>query len=224
MDMSRAPAAAALPDDAFHSAGGLCGVVMAGGRSSRMGRDKGRELFGGVPMAVRLHTLMRGLLARLVVSVNEEQREAYGALFPPDILVVDSVLEVGGPLRGILSAHASRPESDLLVVACDMPLLGTSVLARLIEEHTASPEAPFVAFDSDGIQPLCAIYRAAALAEMLGASRRGVLPPSCPRRLLASTEGTRLLSVRDESERLQFTNVNRPAELEAARSGEGAGA
>ena len=201
---------------------GMVGVVMAGGQSSRMGRDKGQEFFEGSPMAARTYTLLQSLDLRVVVSVNEAQEAAYGRLFPGDSLVADAVLEMGGPLRGILSVHERFPAADLLVVACDMPLLGRSVLERLVEARRAAAEAPFFAFDSDGIQPLCALYTATALAVLLADVKRGHLPPSCPRRLLASTEGTKLLAVHNEQERVQFTNVNRPAELQEARAAAGA--
>ncbi len=210
----------------------LLGVVMAGGKSSRMGTDKGRHEFAGVPMAVRVRSLLSQVGLDVVVSVNETQVSEYELLFPDTQLVVDALPELGGPLRGILSVHAAFPTADLLVVACDMPLLGISVLRRLSEEHIAiigreesadeptggTARVPFVAFDSDGIQPLCALYRASALAALLARVRTGNLPPFCPRKLMASTPGTRLLEPRDSGERLQFTNVNRPEELSAARS------
>lgn len=195
----------------------VLGVVLAGGRSSRMGSDKGSIAFDGVPMARLVERLFLNLGLDYVVSVNAGQVSDYSGLFAPEQLIVDQATEVGGPLRGILSVHHARPGSDLLVVACDMPLLRRSVPERLLARQDELASRDFIAFDSDGIQPLCALYAARALRALAAQVRSGELPPFCPRKLMAAGN-TLLLEPATADEALQFANVNRPEELAAARA------
>lgn len=104
-----------------------CGVVLAGGRSSRMGRDKALlPLPGGDSFLEHALGLMRGLpLAQLVVS---------GAR-PGGI--VDPVPDMG-PLGGLYAVARIVETQGLLVMPVDMPLLRTELLAPLLEEGERS--------------------------------------------------------------------------------------
>src|SRR5215472_5246904 len=91
----------------------LLGVVLCGGESRRMGRDKGLLLKDGVPWAKYVGQRLFGC-TEVFYSINSRQREAYSELFPANRLIVDA-LDIPGPLNGLLSAHRLMPGPDILL-------------------------------------------------------------------------------------------------------------
>ncbi|MGK6349994.1 molybdenum cofactor guanylyltransferase [Parapedobacter sp. DT-150] len=141
------------------------GAVLCGGRSSRMGTDKGLLLHDGQHWAGRAYEVLQAVVPRGVLSVNAQQRTAYGAIFTAAACVEDDgELPIGGPLRGLLSVHRRFPTANVLVLACDLVDMETSVLQRLMDRFTQEPSTALV-FVHDGVpQPLCGVYAAPALA------------------------------------------------------------
>lgn len=140
----------------------LRGLVLAGGRSERMGTDKAGIRFEGVTLLDRAVALLLAVVADVWVAVRADQlddpvRTAYK-------LVADQQNGIG-PGAGLLAAHAHYPESAWLVIACDMPLLDAGTLAELVAAR--DPESPATAWtvSTDGLpEPLCAIYEPVTLA------------------------------------------------------------
>ena len=108
----------------------LIALVLCGGESRRMGRDKGLMLKDGMPWAQYIGQRLASY-GRVFYSIHPRQREAYAAVLPADRLIVDS-LDIPGPLNGLLSAHVVMPESDILLVACDMLDMDPATLDRLV--------------------------------------------------------------------------------------------
>ncbi len=131
----------------------VVGVALAGGKSRRMGRDKARLRLGGASLVE--HTAARLREVTTDVLVADRGRE----LVPGYRSITDG--PGGGPAAGILGAAGLRPGCDLLVLACDLPRVPAALLRRL-----ASPgrEDACVPRWRRGIEPLCALYRPAALA------------------------------------------------------------
>lgn len=158
------------------------GLVLAGGKSSRMGTDK----------AVLVHPDGRSLVRRtadllreagcvgVVLSLRHDQE------IPPGMedceVVRDPEWGGGGPLTGMVAGMAGHPDDDWLVVACDLPRLDAATLSHLVA--SAGPEEKFLGYRSefdDMPEPLCTWYSAAArsvLADALAADFR------CPRKVL----------------------------------------
>ncbi|HNG90500.1 MAG TPA: NTP transferase domain-containing protein, partial [Saprospiraceae bacterium] len=127
------PAAAALPRLCVDDAGGLaqffqekmrrraaplCGLVLAGGRSLRMGRDKGSIPWHGRPQWAHVADLLQPLCQEVMISCRPEQ----AADFAPYPTLPDTFAELG-PYGALLSAFRRRPDAAWLVTACDLPLL-----------------------------------------------------------------------------------------------------
>ncbi|HLF09607.1 MAG TPA: NTP transferase domain-containing protein, partial [Gammaproteobacteria bacterium] len=148
----------------------LWGLVLAGGDSRRMGRDKGQLPYRGEPQARRALQLLNIVCARAFVSVRSDQAqlEPY-ALLP---LIVDDG-ELRGPAAGLLAAWAQWPSAAWLTLATDLPLVGPALLGELIQQR--APEALATAFrHPDGTpEPLCTIWEPAARARLLGRARTG---------------------------------------------------
>ena len=129
----------------------ITGVVLAGGRGSRMGGvDKGLQNFNGIPLA--LHTLMRlgPQVGRLMVNANRNLAayESFGADVWPDGRHMG---EFAGPLAGFITALERCETPYLLTVPCDTPLFPTDLVARMADAM-ARDHADFAvaAADEDG--------------------------------------------------------------------------
>jgi len=132
----------------------VCGVILAGGRSARMGRDKVLLQIHGLPMASRLARLLATLTDEIVIA-SSEKRPALESLGHP---VIPDLFPGQGPLAGLHAAlkHTHRPL--VLLLACDLPSLHANLLRGLID---ASPGFDVVVpRTTDGrIHPLCGVYR-----------------------------------------------------------------
>ncbi len=168
------------------------GYVLAGGRSSRMGRDKARLPFReGELVAAVAHAVARA--AGNVTLVGHPQLTAIPDRYPGE-----------GPLGGILTAlHHTSTEWNL-IVACDMPQLSAAFLGELLAQALRSPASVLLPHGPDGLpQPLCAVYRRRALAALEVHFARGV------RKVTAALVGIAVerLAV---AELALFQNVNTP--------------
>ncbi|HEY4334296.1 MAG TPA: molybdenum cofactor guanylyltransferase [Puia sp.] len=142
--------------------GKLLGVVLCGGESLRMGRDKGLLQTDGQPWVLRMGEKLTQQQLPVVYSINKKQVSTYSAWLPDGQIVIDAD-RGAGPLKGLLSVHRRYPDHHLLTVACDMQDLDTATIVRLISAWRET-SADFYAYEVDGfLQPFCAIYRSEAL-------------------------------------------------------------
>jgi molybdopterin-guanine dinucleotide biosynthesis protein A len=186
----------------------LIGLVLAGGRSSRMGRDKAALVHpDGRTLARRACDLLGGAgCESVVLSLREDQEipPGFSDSDPPTVVRDPGV----GPLAGIVAGMRLRPDADWLVLACDLPRLDPATLTTLVESKREGER--FLAYRSelDGLpEPLCAYYAREALPlleESLAADFRG------PRRILME-HGCRLL---DPVTPGALANTNTPEEWE----------
>ncbi|MDQ2719895.1 MAG: NTP transferase domain-containing protein [Bacteroidota bacterium] len=141
----------------------LTGVVFCGGKSSRMGSDKGLLQKGLTTWAELAFQKLQCLGLKVVISINETQKETYSRVFTEELLVVDrpsSVFNCEGPLRGLLSVHQQLPESELFVLACDMTDISIAVLYKLknIYRLNQFTHDNFTYINQGESEPMCAIY------------------------------------------------------------------
>lgn len=147
----------------------MIGAILCGGQSSRMGTDKGLLLSEKNTWARIAFDKLQALLSLTVVSVNEQQFLLYNNLFTENLLVPDdAAIHIGGPLCGILSIHKKYPGRDILVLACDMPLMHVDVLKELMHQYNRGIEnkQAIVFINQNEAEPLCGIYKAAGLASI----------------------------------------------------------
>jgi molybdopterin-guanine dinucleotide biosynthesis protein A len=184
------------------------GLVLAGGRSSRMQRDKAAiEFRAGETQLDAAMKLLEGRVARAYVSVRaDQQADPARAKYSR---IVDRG-DVEGPIAGISAAFANYPDAAWLVLACDLPFLDAQTLDTLIAAR--DPELDATAFRSshDGLpEPLCAIYEPrarAAISAQITAGR------NCPRKFLINA---RTLLLEQPNPRA-LDNVNTVAEYQKA--------
>ena len=199
------------------------GVVLVGGRSSRMGTDKSRVHVGGRSMLALVLAAFAPVARDLLVLAGVDV-EALPDTNPPasDETSTIRVLRDSEPFLGPLPALTAGLEAArapiALVAACDLPLLRSAVLGRLAELLEASDQDAVIPRIDGRPQPLCAAYRTAGMARQFRAAvSRGERSP------LRALQGARVLEPTEDNfrdldpELLSFRNVNDPAELEAVR-------
>jgi molybdopterin-guanine dinucleotide biosynthesis protein A len=193
----------------------LAALVLAGGRSTRMQRDKAALAYDGETQLARVFRLVRELVPDTFVSVRPDQAaEPLRAAYPQ---VVDG-LAGAGPAAGILAAQAALPDRAWLVVAIDLPRLDADTLQALLDARDPAALATAYRSAHDGLpEPLCAIWEPASRAPLEAFVAGG---RSCPRKFLI-VHGARLLELRSP---LALDNVNTPDEYAAvaARTGSAA--
>ncbi len=205
------------------------GVVLAGGASRRMGMDKAALAVGGATLTARAARLLAGICPRVAIADR-------GRGLVPDLPCLPDG-PGAGPAAGILGAALAWPGHPLLVLACDLPEVPEALLRELARRAPAGGGGDA---DGDGngdgcaedegeagadwvvprwergLEPLCALYRPAALAALAAGVARGVAAPH----RLGEAAGLRVRYL--EGERLSrfgapadvFLNLNTARDLE----------
>ena len=183
------------------------GLILAGGSSSRMQRDKAALKYGGKSQLDRAYELAGRHVPKVFVSVRASQVADPARAQKP--MIVDSIAGEG-PIVGIRSALAADPSVAWLVLACDLPFLSDAALAQLLRER--DPSALATAFRSahDGLpEPLCAIWEPGAAAALAAYEAGG---GRCPRKFLIR-HAAPLLELEDPR---ALDNINTPEEYAQA--------
>jgi molybdopterin-guanine dinucleotide biosynthesis protein A len=187
----------------------LNGLVLAGGYSRRMGKEKASLVYAGsdIPQWRITANLISPYCQSVAISVREDQTlEGYGEYDPHLLRDSDGSK---GPMSGLLTAMAVHPDKAWLVVACDLPLLGNDVIDKLIRAR-GSPSAIAYRSSHDGLpEPLCTIYEP-AMAPVL--QRYFDEDIRCPRKVLIREEQSVLLLDLPRAEALD--NANTPEDFE----------
>lgn len=161
----------------------IFGLVLAGGKSTRMGKDKGMIPYHGMPQREFLYHLLSRVCTETFVSIRPDQK----ADFPEDMqtIVDDDVYK--GPYNGMLSAHNKFPEVAWLVLACDLPLIDLASLQELIAARDPNLLATtFVQKEEPLPEPLCAVWEPHALENSKSYLESG--KGTCPRKFLINNE------------------------------------
>ncbi|MEJ2585001.1 MAG: NTP transferase domain-containing protein [Robiginitalea sp.] len=184
----------------------LMGLVLAGGRSTRMGTDKGLLTYHDRPQREYLYDQMRPLCREVYLSIRPEQEET----LPEGFASIPDENKYRGPLNGLLSAHHAFPEAAWLVVACDLPLVDQKVLEDLLARRNPNAMATAFATRKTGLpEPLAAIWEPLGL--QAAETHLQSSESSCPRKFLLNTETTLVFPEDD----LWVANANEPEEYEA---------
>ncbi len=184
---------------------GVTGVILAGGRSSRMGRNKALLEFGGSPLIETVYRTMAGLFDQVVVVTNDP--EDYQFLPCPKI---PDIFVGGGSMAGIHAGLSWSSTQRIFVAACDMPFLDPGVVRALAglmgDEDILVPES------DGGLEPLHAFYAKGAIPameEVLTAERKKIVD-------LLLIMGVRVVPAREVALLspgfASFRNINLPEE------------
>jgi molybdopterin-guanine dinucleotide biosynthesis protein A len=192
----------------------LFGLVLAGGASKRMQRDKAALDYHGKPQLHWTYEQVSEFCVATFISVRPDQRNDPLRHSLPQVVDRNPGR---GPLAGIEAALHEHPKVAWLVVACDLPLLTSTVLKHLVEHRDPTRMATAYRSDFDGLpEPLCAIWEPASRAAVADWLAQG---QECPRKLLINSD----VALLDLPAAHALDNVNTPQELAAVTSGQRSG-
>jgi molybdopterin-guanine dinucleotide biosynthesis protein A len=196
----------------------LGAIILAGGRSARMGRPKEALPFGGAPLLARIAQALAPACAPVVVVARDDAQEL--PPLPPGALRAVDGLPGRGPLAGLqaglrrLAAAGFGPDDAAFVVACDHPFVD-GAFARFLADQMGDADAalPEVGGRSE---PLCAVYRLRCLPRVDALLAAGNAGPSA----LADGHAARVgeAALRDFDPALRaLRDVDTAADYDAAR-------
>jgi molybdopterin-guanine dinucleotide biosynthesis protein A len=144
----------------------VTGVILAGGRATRMGGvDKGLVQIGGRPMIAWVVDTLRSQVADVLINANRNHDSYRG--FGCDV-VDDGDSEFRGPLAGMVSGMRAARTPYIAVVPCDSPLLHGSLVQRLHDAARASGAPIAAAHDGGRLQPVFALLSCELLDDLAG--------------------------------------------------------
>lgn len=188
------------------------GVVLAGGKSSRMGRDKAWLTFFGQPLLRRVADTLAEVTGEVMVSGRDPS--PFGLSLP---WLADEMAELG-PAGGVLTVLAATNRS-CLIVSCDLPFLDAAALTRLVAAWRTRPASALMTtyriVESGYVESLVAIYDpegADVLRRNLEQGQRR-LSAIFPESLRCHVDYSRA----DTDAARAFFNVNSPPDLIRAR-------
>lgn len=134
----------------------VTGIILAGGKSSRMGTDKGMEVLGGKKLINYAVDVLSGICSDILISSSSEAYHSLG------FKVVADVIPGIGPMGGIYSALRQSNTANNLVISCDLPFLSSELLMYILEKS----EGYEIAVPWEGnshYEPLCGFYNKSVL-------------------------------------------------------------
>ncbi len=185
----------------------VCGLVLAGGRSTRMGTDKCALEIHGVPQARYCFELLRGFLPEVCVSARPDQRNHPALAGLP---LIEDRYDGIGPMNGVLSAMDSRPGVAWLTLACDLPLADARGVRTLLDGRDPVRLATAYMASDGFFEPLFAIYEPSIgvwlherLAQGKSSLREALADADV--RLLCPPEDTMLMNVNTPEDLVRVT-------------------
>lgn len=161
----------------------LFGLVLSGGRSTRMGQDKGIIQYYDLPQRERIYNFLAQVCEKTFLSIRKEQESEISERIST---IIDRD-EYKGPFNGLLSAHYTYPKAAWLVLACDLPLIDMNSINLLITERDRDKNATAFATRKSGLpEPLAAIWEPQGLVKSIDYLKHAT--SSCPRKFLINSE------------------------------------
>ncbi len=204
----------------------LAVLILAGGRSRRMGQDKLWLPLAGVPLVEWVVRRMLPLAGEILFSADASERfEALAAALSAGGVparVVPDIIPAAGPLAGLHAGLSAARYDLLLALAADMPFVNLALIAEMIGlaagYDAVIPQTPHPATGEPAWEPLHALYRRSCLPDIaarLAAGERRVqcFLPDVRVRAVPMAEVARL-----DPAGLSFFNVNTPEDWQTAQT------
>jgi len=187
----------------------LYGLVLAGGKSVRMGYDKGAIRWHRVEQRYYVADMLKNVCDDVYISCREEQINEINSHYK----TLPDTYPGSGPHIAILSAFQAKPNVAWLVAACDLPLLDLPTLQFLIQNRDATKIATTFKSPFDGLpEPLITIWESASFEKLQAHISDGF---NCPRKALIRNEA--LVKILTPPNPDALMNANTPEDAEKVR-------
>ena len=133
--------------------------VLAGGKSTRMGTDKGLMDFQGRKMIEHVLDALK-ISKRISIISNNEAYRQFG--YP----VYSDIYKDCGPLDGIITGLKNSNSDWCIAISCDLPFITSEILSFLLKNTGANVSHAIVPVHDNNIEPLCALYHKSSLPEL----------------------------------------------------------
>jgi molybdopterin-guanine dinucleotide biosynthesis protein A len=196
----------------------MTGVILAGGKSSRMGTNKAFLDLGGKKIIQRVIDVFLTLFDEIIIISNEpDLYKSWGFKVVPDIL------PERGSLGGIYTGIVTASQHQAFFAACDMPFLNQSFIRYMIDQapecDVIIPHAPTEEnSSSDGLHPLHAIYSKVCIKPIAQLLEKNIF------KIIRFFPEVRVKRITQEEiqkfdpQLLSFFNANTPEDFEFAKS------
>jgi molybdopterin-guanine dinucleotide biosynthesis protein A len=186
----------------------IAALILAGGKSSRMGRDKALVTYQGKPMLQRVYQVAAECTQQVYVLTPWKER--YQNILPSDCNYLTETQSGKGPVNGLSEGLAQISADWILLLACDLPLLDVEIIKNWINKLSQIPSSTLalVPQRSQIWEPMCAFYRKEVKTELDIFLKKG---KRSFQDLLSGIE-VEVLNV-DEKADLMLFNCNSPGDL-----------
>lgn len=181
----------------------ITAVILAGGKSSRMGRDKALLRFGDRTFLENMIRLVSPFVKTVLISSGNPEHARFG------VPVIGDEIPDAGPMGGLVSAGSHSDTDFIFLFSCDIPLLQPSVLQKLIGSTDPTLDA-VVPTHGGTTEPLCALYHRRTLELFRDRLQKGKL------KMREVLDHLKVLYIEfpEQNEGAYLRNVNTPNDLE----------
>ncbi len=185
----------------------ITGIILAGGKSSRMGSEKGLLLLNGIPFIEHINNALQPLIDELIIVSNNPEYDKFQGTRVQDII------PNSGPIAGLHAGLSYSNTENNLVLSCDVPYVTTNLLQRLLLQEKDDHDLIMFA-DRQQTIPLIAMYKKRCVSkckQFLDQNEKRL-------RKLISELNTKTITIL-EKEYLLVSNINTPEDLKKITNG-----
>ena len=179
----------------------ITGIILSGGKSSRMGKDKGFLTFNGKSFIQHSIDALKPVVTEIIIVSDNKKYDVFG------LKRIEDAIENAGPLAGIYSGLKYSNTDYNLVLSCDIPLINTTILQKLVD--AVDDDSEIIQIESQGkTMPLIALCTKQCEHTFLKLLKKG------ERRLQYAVNQCNVKNVVLTDEETYFTqNINTPEQL-----------
>ncbi len=185
----------------------ITGIILAGGKSSRMGTDKALFVLNGSTFLDHIIRALEPLVDDILIVSNDERHSTYNLK-----RVRDTIADTG-PISGLHAGLTNSVTEENLVLSCDIPLIETSMLEVLLQNNEDDIDVIQLA-EANRVHPLIALYKKGSVEHLGKALFDG------ERKLRTALNGLNIKTVLvSDGQAAALTNVNTPMDFEKIENG-----
>ena len=195
-------------------------IILCGGKSSRMGRDKGSMIIQDKPMIKHILTTLNHQITEAIIVLNDSERIAkYGKFINPQdytykITFVEDKIKNKGPMSGIMTGLEQINSNYALILPCDSPYVSKNYVNTIFKEIDNNYQAIVPYHDSENklktSEPLHSIYNKNIIPEIEDLISNDVLHI---KGLIEKIDAKFVLIDNKKIEKKEFRNLNRPQDI-----------
>jgi molybdopterin-guanine dinucleotide biosynthesis protein A len=184
----------------------ITGVILAGGKSSRMGTDKGFLKLNGKLFIEHIIAALTPFVSEIIIVSNHPEYDNFKLKRVPDFV------ENAGPLAGVYSGLLASKTENNLVLSCDIPLINSEILAELVRQIDDVSE--IIQIESNGkTMPLISVYNKSCKTVFSSLLNQG------ERRLRFAVNQCKVKNIILKKEQEKWvSNINTPEQLKEIRN------